>query len=131
ADKTRRVRSRSSLPPGPLATADVRPAFRVACMRRGLPFIPGEKLTRTRSARELSVPGRASSMFSDDTFAIGRPGKEPALFFIEADCDSEQNKPKVQRTVEGEGDDFDAFDVREAESIGRKFDGYFSYARAE
>ena len=70
-------------------------------------------------------------MFTDDTFAIGRAGKEPALFFIEADCDSEQNKPKMQRTVAGEGDDFDVLVEREAESIGRKFDGYFSYARAE
>ena len=70
-------------------------------------------------------------MFTDDTFAIGRTGKEPALFFIEVDRDTEPNERHGYRTVEGGGDDFDALDVSEAESFGRKFDGYFSYARAE
>ncbi len=132
SEKNRRVKSTSMFLPHTLAVADVRTAFRVACLCRGLPFISGELLTAGTSPRTLTIPGRASAMFTDDTFAIGRAGKEPALFFVEVDRDTESNHTG---RISAEGMDADGFDLdtRTAESFGRKFgsEGYFAYARAE
>jgi hypothetical protein len=52
------------------------------------------------------------------------------LFFVEVDRDTESNQAGVA-TGERGADDFGELAVREAESIGRKFAGYFSYARAQ
>ena len=50
---------------------------------------------RARARARYSRPSRP--LLTDDTFAIAREGKEPALFFVEADRDTETNIPGVQR----------------------------------
>src|SRR3954453_10255414 len=82
-ENNRRLKRSSLFLPHTLAVNDLKVAFRVACMRRGLTYIPGERLVRNRLARALDIPGRCRPLMTDDTFAIAREGKEPALFFVE------------------------------------------------
>ena len=134
-ENNRRLKRSSLFMPHTLAVNDVKVAFRVACMRRGLMYIPGERLVRNGLARALDIPGRRRPLMTDDTFAIAREGKEPALFFVEADRDTETNIPgdtaSERELVASDLWGSDWYGETTSESLLFKFEGYFGYARAQ
>jgi Replication-relaxation len=134
-ENNRRLKRSSLFLPHTLSVNEVKVAFRVACMRRGLTYIPGERLVRNGLAHALDIPGRRRPLMTDDTFAIAREGKEPALFFVEADRDTETNIPgDSAHHQEWDASDLwgsDWYGETTSESLLFKFEGYFGYARAQ